>query len=136
MNQNSTSRAEQVAREDLVMFINACFACTGQREFYDDAYGQKVSLDFLHDYILGNYRLLYTRTLAAGINHFNQSQIILKLLATGRETLPENRAEEGATIATALQALPPHRAWRVLEQLRIRGINNRRARAIRPRVPC
>jgi hypothetical protein len=41
-------RTEQVAREDLVMFINACLACTGQREFYDDAYGQKVSIDFLH----------------------------------------------------------------------------------------
>ena len=33
-------RAEQVAREDLVMFVNACFSCTGQREFYNDARGQ------------------------------------------------------------------------------------------------
>ncbi|MBW4618507.1 MAG: hypothetical protein KME17_03850 [Cyanosarcina radialis HA8281-LM2] len=123
-------RREQVAREDLVMFINACLASTGQREFYDDAYGQKVSIDFLHDYILGNYRLLYARTLAAGINHFNQGQIILKLLATGRDTLPKYKAEEGALIAAALQALPPNRAWKVLEQIRQRKINNRRARAI------
>lgn len=123
-------RVEQVAREDLVMFINACLACTGQREFYDDAWGQKVSIDFLHDYILGNYRLLYARTLAAGINHFNQAQIIVKLLATGRNVLPEHRAEEGALIAAALKALPPQRAWGVLEQLRKRRVNNRRSRAI------
>lgn len=125
-----TQRQQQVEREDLVMFINACLSCTGQREFYDDAWGQKLSLDFLHDYILGNYRLLYARTLAAGINHFNQSQIILKLLATGKQTLPEHRQEEGRLIATTLNALPTQRAWKVLEQVRKRRINNRRARAI------
>ncbi|MBF2006358.1 MAG: hypothetical protein IGS49_13065 [Chlorogloeopsis fritschii C42_A2020_084] len=130
MTNNYTNRVEQVAREDLVMFINACLACTGQKEFYDDAYGQRVSIDFLHDYILGNYRLLYARTLAAGINHFNQAQIILKLLATGKDTLPEHRQEEGALIAHALNALPPQRAWGVLQQLRQRRINNRRSRAI------
>ncbi len=130
MEQRWSERVEQVAGEDLVMFINACLACTGQREFYSDAYGQGVSIDFLHDYILGNYRLLYARTLAAGINHFNTAQIILKLLATGRDTPPEHRAEEGALIAAALSALPPQRAWRVLEQLRQRRINNRRSRAI------
>jgi hypothetical protein len=124
------NRIEQVAREDLVMFVNACYSCTGQREFYDDAYGQQVSIDFLHDYILGNYRLLYARTLATGINHFNQAQIILKLLATGRQTRPEYREEEGALIATALRNLPPQRAWGVLQQLRQRRINNRRSRAI------
>lgn len=124
------SRLEQVAREDLVMFINACLSCTGQKEFYDDAYGQQVSIDFLHDYILGNYRLLYARTLAAGINHFNQSQIILKLLATGKDTLPEHKAEEGALIAATLKALPPQKAWKVLAQLRQKRINNRRSRAI------
>jgi hypothetical protein len=126
----NNNRVEQVAREDLVMFINACLACTGQREFYDDAYGQRVSIDFLHDYILGNYRLLYTRSLAAGINHFNQAQIILKLLATGKDTLPQHKEEEGALIAHALNTLPPQRAWGVLQQLRQRRINNRRSRAI------
>ncbi|MDZ7957588.1 MAG: hypothetical protein RMY34_06725 [Aulosira sp. DedQUE10] len=126
----NNNRVEQVAREDLVMFINACLACTGQREFYDDAYGQRVSIDFLHDYILGNYRLLYARSLAAGINHFNQAQIILKLLATGKDTLREHKEEEGALIAHALNALPPQRAWGVLQQLRQQRINNRRSRAI------
>ncbi len=124
------NRVEQVAREDFVMFINACLACTGQREFYSDANGEGVSVDFLHDYILGNYRLLYARTLAAGINNFNTAQIILKLLATGRETLPQHRAEEGALIAAALKSLPPQRGWKVLEEMRRRGINNRRSRAI------
>ncbi|MDZ7968353.1 MAG: hypothetical protein RM368_25950 [Nostoc sp. DedSLP03] len=130
MTNNNNNSTERVAREDLVMFINACLACTGQKEFYDDAYGQRVSIDFLHDYILGNYRLLYARTLAAGINHFNQAEIILKLLATGKDTRPEHRQEEGALIAYALNALPPQRAWGVLQQLRQRSINNRRSRAI------
>ena len=121
-------REEQIAREDLLMFINACLSCTGQREFYDDAYGQKVSLDFLHEYILGNYRRLYCRTLAAGINHFNQTQIILKLLATPSQS--EFRVEENSLITAALHNLPPHRAWNLLLQIRKRRINNRRARAI------
>jgi len=125
-----TARVEQVAREDLVMFINACFACSGQREFYNDRHTQRVSIDFLHAYILGNYRRLYARTLAAGINHFNQGQIILNLLATGRETPPTDHAEEGALIAASLRAMPAQRAWKVLEGIRRRGINNRRARAI------
>jgi hypothetical protein len=124
------SRVEQVAREDLVMFINACLACTGQKEFYNTAYGQRVSINFLHDYILGNYRLLYARTLAAGINHFNQAQIILKLLATGRETCSQHKEEEGALIAAALKQLPSQRAWGVLQELKRRKINNRRSRAI------
>jgi hypothetical protein len=119
-----------LAKDDLVMFINACLACSGQREFYDDRSGQKISIDFLHDYIMGNYRLLYARTLAAGINHFNQTQIVLKLLATGKNTLPEHRTEEGALIAKALEQLPPQRAWGVLQELRQRHINNRRSRAI------
>ena len=97
-------RAEQVAREDLVMFVNACFSCTGQREFYNDARGQAVSIEFLHAYILGNYRRLYARTLAAGINHFNQAQIVLNLLATGKQTSPEDRREEGALIAELFAA--------------------------------
>ena len=130
METNWTQQYQRVAREDLVMFINACLSCTGQREFYSDGYGQRVSIDFLHDYILGNYRLLYTRTLAAGINHFNQAQIILKLLASGKDTPAEYRQEEGALIAQALATLPPQRGWDVLQQLRKRSINNRRSRAI------
>ncbi len=124
---------EQVEREDLVMFINACLSCTGQGEFYDEysySYGQKISLDFLHDYILGNYRRLYTLTLAAGINHFNQTQIVLKLLATGKSASKADREIENQLITATLQHLPPQRAWGLLLQLRKKGINNRRARSI------
>jgi hypothetical protein len=122
--------ADRVAREDLVMFINACFACTGQREFYADAAGQRVAVEFLHDYILGNYRLLYARSLAAGINHFGKATAIVRLLATGRDARAEHRAEEGALIAAALAALPTHRAYKVLAALAERRVNNRRARAV------
>lgn len=124
---------EQVEREDLLMFINACLSCTGQGEFYDEyscSQGQKVSLDFLHDYILGNYRLLYCRTLAAGINQFNQAQIVIKLLASGDRVLPAHRAEENQLITKTLWGLPPQRAWGLLLQLCKRGINNRRSKAI------
>lgn len=121
---------EKLEREDLVMFINACFACSGQKEFYGDARGQRVSIGFLHEYILGNYRRLYARSLAAGINHFNQSQVILNLLATGKATSVQAREEEGALLYAALSALPPQRVYKLFTELRTRKINNRRTRAI------
>ena len=77
-----------------------------------------------------NYRRLYARTLAAGINHFNQSLIIANLLATGRDTPPDFKQEEGALIAAAMRKLPPPRAYKVLGMLRLWRVNNRRARAI------
>jgi hypothetical protein len=85
---------EQITREDLVTFINAGFACTGQQEFYGARGAQAVSIGFLHEYILGNYRRLYARSLAAGVNHFNQALIVENLLATGRDATPEQRREE------------------------------------------
>ena len=118
--------AERTQREDIIHFLNACFSCTGQREFYENANSQRVSIDFLHQYMLGNYRAVYSRALAVGINHFNQGQIILRLLATGKQALPG----EGALIARALAALPPQRAWKILRDIRQLGINNRRARAV------
>lgn len=122
--------ADRVEREDLVMFVNACFACTGQAEFYGPAGGQAVSIEFLHEYILGNYRRLYARTLAAGINHFNQGLIVAGLLAGGAPEGAEARREEGALIAAALRELPPQRALRVLRSLRELRVNNRRTRAV------
>src|SRR5512141_2366530 len=102
---------ERIEREDLVMFVNACFACTGQAEFYGASGEQAVAIDFLHRYILGNYRRLYGRTLAAGINHFNRGLILVNLLAEGaRDLSPEARIEEGRLIAAALRDLPPQRA--------------------------
>ncbi|QEL16195.1 hypothetical protein [Limnoglobus roseus] len=118
--------AERTQREDIVHFLNSCYACTGQREFYENARSQRVSIDFLHQYVLGNYRSVYARALAVGINHFNQAQIIVRLLATGKQAIPG----EGALIARALATMPPQRAWKALRDVRRLGINNRRARAI------
>lgn len=118
--------AERTQREDIVHFLNACYACTGQREFYENANSQRVSIDFLHQYVLGNYRTVYARSLAVGINHFNQGQVIVRLLATGKEAI----AGEGALIARSLATMPPQRAWKALRDVRRLGINNRRARAI------
>jgi len=42
--------------------------------------------------------------LATGINHFNQAQIIINLLAAGTPTNVDDRAEEGSLIAATLQA--------------------------------
>lgn len=121
---------DKVEREDLVMFINACFACTRQQEFYSHAYSQGVSIEFLHEYILGNYRRLYARTLAAGINHFNQMLIVFGLLAAGSPARAVDRSEEAHLIATTLERLPPNRVFRLFALLRERRINNRRTRAV------
>ena len=77
----SETRADTVEREDLVGFINAALACTGQAEFYGDAAGQAVSIGFFHAYVLGNYRRMYAHCLAAGINDFNRALIIVNLLS-------------------------------------------------------
>lgn len=122
---------ERVEREDLVTFINACFACSGQFEYYGDGRGVEVSIQFLHEYVLGNYRRLYARTLAAGINLFNQRQIIVGLLAAGAASLtPAELREEGELIDTALARMPVAHAMRTFELLGHRKVNNRRARAI------
>lgn len=121
---------ERVTREDLTLFINACFACTGQREFYGTAQDQRVSVAFLHAYVLGNYRRLYARCLAVGVNDFNKAEIIRNLLATGRDTPPDFRAEENALVTAALRSLPPQRAWKLVTRLRQDRVNNRRTRAL------
>lgn len=125
--------ADNVARvtcEDLVLFLNACACCTGQREFYSDGRDQSVSIEFLHEYIRGNYRRLYARTLAAGVNHFNRAKIVVELLASSRGLSLEQRREEGRLVAAALRSLPAPRAYRALLALRRRGVGGRRARAI------
>lgn len=121
---------EKSEREDLVMFINACFAATGQTEFYSDRFTQAISIDFLHRYVLANYRTVYARALAAGINHFNQSVILLNLLRAGAPKDRERRAEEGRLIAAALRRLPANRAYALIRRLSKERVNNRRTRAV------
>lgn len=127
---SADASARRVEREELVTFVNAAYSCTGQREFYGDAQGQAVSIDFLHEYIRGNYRQLYARCLAVGINHFNTAKIVVELLASQAEATPRQREEEGRLCAAALRRLPPPQAYRLLRSLARRRVNNRRTRAL------
>lgn len=120
---------DTIAREDLSLFIGAALAATGQREFAASADEQRLSLAFLHDYVLAGYRRLYARCLAAGINHHNQAEILARLLAAGAPAEPEARAEEAGLIRAALRSLPPQRVYRLIAKLRAARVNNRRTRA-------
>ncbi|MGC5033748.1 hypothetical protein [Micromonospora sp. DT229] len=124
------SRADRVACEDVVMFVNAAVASTAQREFSSAAPTQRLSLDFLHEYVLGNYRDLYAATLALDINHLNATMVVTNLLRTAREASDAQRALEGRLIAARLRTLPPQRVYGVFRELRRLGVNNRRTRAI------
>lgn len=130
MDGDEARRIERLEREDLVLFVNACFACTGQREFYGDRAGQQVSVDFLHRYTLGNYRRLYARCLALGLNHFNRAMIVGNLLAAGAPADAAQRAEENALLTAALAQLPPQRVHRLFAALAADRVNNRRTRAV------
>jgi hypothetical protein len=121
---------ERVAREDLVMFMNAAIASTGQREFRSGAAEQRMSLEFLHEYVLGNYRDLYASTLSLEINHLNAIMIVTNLLRTASEADPGQRASEGRLIAARLNTLPPQRVYAMIRRLRRLKVNNRRTRAI------
>ncbi len=122
--------AEEVARGDLLLFLNAAFVCTGQAEFYGSADGQQISAAFLHDYVRTNYRRLYARMLGAGINDFNTAEIVVGLLRSGAETPSDFRDEENALLRAASRRLPPNRFWKLAARLRRESINNRRARAL------
>nr|BFE56926.1 hypothetical protein GCM10020063_014520 [Dactylosporangium thailandense] len=122
--------SELTACEDVVMFVNAAVAATGQREFHADADGQRLSLEFLHDYVRTNYREIYAATLALDINDHNAAAIVLALLRSAGEVPLPQRRREGALIAARLARMPPQRVYRLLRTLRAEGINNRRTRAI------
>lgn len=124
------SRAQQVAREDLLTFVGAARAATGQDEFYETAEEAALSLDFLHSYLRVGYRELYARSLALGLNDHNAARVVHELLASGQDTPPAFRAEEGALIRAALRALPPQRVLRLFGRLRAQKVNNRRTRAV------
>jgi len=125
-----TSSLEQtIPREDLALFVNACFVSTGQKEFYSTAAEQRVSLEFLHAYICAHYRRLYARCLAVGVNHYARVEIVRHLLSSGKLCPDDFRAEEGRLIRAALRKLPPQRVWKLFERLRKEGVNNRRTRA-------
>ncbi len=125
-----THAADHIEREDLMMFINACFACTGQSEFYAGAASQRLSSEFLHAYIHGNYPRLYTLCLAAGINDYNKAEIVYRLLRAGAPAQVAERQHEGRLIAATLRRMPPQRVYRLFDRLRRTRVNNRRTRAV------
>ena len=120
---------QQIEHEDLAAFLAAGATCTGQSGFYTSGEGQQVAVDFLHEYIQVNYRRLYARSLALGLNHYNRGLVLFNLLAAGAPSDAEQRREEGTLIAAALDALPPQRVYRLIRRLRGERVNNRRTRA-------
>lgn len=112
------------------MFVNAAIAATAQREFRSGAESRRMSLQFLHEYVLVNYRDLYAAALALDINHLNATMVVTNLLRTARAASADQRAVEGRLIAARLHTLPPQRVYGMFRQLRGLGVNNRRTRAI------
>ncbi|MEV0196017.1 hypothetical protein [Nonomuraea sp. NPDC050691] len=114
--------ADLVECEDVMLFVNAAIASTGQREFHSTQGAQRLSLRFLHSYIDGNYPEVYAATLALEINDHNAAIIIRNLLV--------RQGGDGALIAWRLSRMAPQRVYRLFQELRRLGINNRRTRAI------
>ncbi|XVV06556.1 hypothetical protein ACQPW3_14675 [Actinosynnema sp. CA-248983] len=121
---------DRLTAEDMLMFVNAATTSTGQREFHSRAAEQRASLEFLHEYVAGNYRDLYAAVLALDINDLNAALITRRLLATSADATPEQRAVEGRLIARRLAVMPPQRVYDLFHDLRRAGVNNRRTRAI------
>ncbi|MFJ1703671.1 hypothetical protein [Kitasatospora sp. NPDC088346] len=124
------SYGDLIAADDVLLFVNAAITATGQREFRSDAAEQRLSLDFLHAYLLGNYRDLYAATLALDINDHNAVLIVRNLLENAGEATAAQRRTEGRLIARRLSLLPPQRVYGLFRALRRARVNNRRTRAI------
>ncbi|MEV0382167.1 hypothetical protein [Nonomuraea sp. NPDC050643] len=116
--------ADLIECEDVLLFANAAITSTGQREFHSAAGEQRLSLDFLHRYIQGNYPDLYAATLALDINDHNAALIIANLLGQ------RGGAGDGRLIAWRLGRMSPPRVYRLFQGLRRDGVNNRRTRAL------
>jgi hypothetical protein len=126
----SETLADLVACEDVLMFVNAAITSTGQREFQHYEGDQRLSLEFLHEYMLHGYRDLYAAVLALDTNDHNAAMIIRNLLVHAAEVDADRRRAEGRLIAARLARLPQHRVLRLFRELRRAGVNNRRTRAI------
>ncbi|MQY01997.1 hypothetical protein [Actinomadura macrotermitis] len=122
--------ADLIACEDVLMFVNAAITSTGQREFHHYYGDQRLSLEFLHEYMRENYRELYAAALALNINDHNAAMIISGLLRHAADVPLHRRRAEGALIARRLELLPQHRVYRLFRDLRRAKVNNRRTRAI------
>ncbi|MEV0588694.1 hypothetical protein [Nonomuraea sp. NPDC050310] len=110
-----------VGYEDLLLFVNAATAATGQREFHSGQASQTLSLDFLHEYIRGNYPEVYAAVLALELNDHNAARVIRHLLAT---------SGGGELVSQRLARMSPPRVYALFRELRAAGVNNRRTRAV------
>ncbi|NRQ37591.1 hypothetical protein HII36_38040 [Nonomuraea sp. NN258] len=116
--------ADLIECEDVLLFANAAITSTGQREFHGTAGEQRLSLDFLHRYIQGNYPEVYAATLALDINDHNAALIIRNVLGQ------RGGGGDGRLIARRLALMSPPRVYRLFGALRHDGVNNRRTRAL------
>lgn len=122
--------ADLIAAEDVLLFVNAAVTSTGQREFRSQASSQRLSLDFLHEYVRVNYRTVYAASLALDINDHNAARVVERLLRTPGEASAAQKRTEGRLIAARLALLPPQRVYRLFRALRAAKVGNRRTRAI------
>ncbi|RSM84701.1 hypothetical protein DMH04_19635 [Kibdelosporangium aridum] len=121
---------DRVTAEDMLMFVNAAITSSGQREFHSAAGAQRLSLDFLHEYMIGNYRDLYAATLALDINDHNATLIAHRLLVTSADADDDQKRLEGQLIGRRLRLVAPQRVYELFRRLRQSRVNNRRTRAI------
>ena len=126
----SDTYPDLLACEDLLLFASAAISGTGQREFHSGAEQQRLSLDFLHEYVHHSVPDLYAATLALHVNDHNALRIVHTLLARPRPDVPaRERAREGALIRRRLARTPPQRVYRLFRRLAAERVNNRRTRA-------
>jgi len=71
-------------KDDLVTFLNATIASTGQKEAYNKKEDQQQALADLHTRVMHANRDFYGLMLLAGINEFNREIIVTNLLKSGR----------------------------------------------------
>ena len=113
------------------MFVNAAITSTAQREFRRTPAEQRMSLDFLHEYVLGNYRELYAATLALDINHLNAALIVTNLLRTAADAGPATaRCRGAADRGAGWRCCPRNGCTPCSASCAGCGVNNRRTRAI------
>ncbi len=126
----SDTYTDLLACEDLLLFAGAAISATGQREFHSGADHQRLSLDFLHEYVHHCLPDLYAATLALHVNDHNALRIVYTLLADPRPDAPAHeRARENALIRRRLARTPPQRVYRLFRRLAADRVNNRRTRA-------
>ncbi|MFD3683968.1 hypothetical protein ACFWTE_03980 [Nocardiopsis sp. NPDC058631] len=123
--------ADLLACEDLLLFAGAAISSTGQREFHSGAAEQRLSLEFLHEYVHGTHPDVYALTLALHVNDHNAAMVVHRLLSAPRSVAPaEERARENGLIRRRLAKMPPQRVYRLFTRLARERVNNRRTRAV------